>query len=279
MLYPVSICPFPISLSLHSAYLIHSVMFTCLLAGPLIRGRIFLAAAAMFSSVQIRILPMSCESGIEDIAYELRIRPICIEDIAYLYRGYCKSGYCRFVSRILPMSCESGQHLQICRCWHVPGICFSFYSETPQSLPWIHGYIYIYTWIYIYGYIYIYIYGYQVPDTRSARSCQVPDRARYQIVPGTWSCQVPDRARYLIWIRRQIHDAAFDQIHPPRHREHAIPVFYRFCQILETIRIWYVNIRTDPFATLVPKLPKSGYIFWRLYPMSIFGSIHLQHWY
>ena len=24
----------------------------------------------------------------------------------------------------------------------------------------------------------------------------------------------------------------------------------------------YVNIRTDPFATLVPKLPKSGYIFW-----------------
>ena len=44
----------------------------------------------------------------------------------------------------------------------------------------------------------IYIYGYQVPDTRS---CQVPDRARYQIVPGTRSarsCQVPDRARYLI---------------------------------------------------------------------------------
>ena len=29
-----------------------------------------------------------------------------------------------------------------------------------------------------------------VPGTRSARSCQV--------VPGTRSCQVPDRARYLI---------------------------------------------------------------------------------
>ena len=30
---------------------------------------------------------------------------------------------------------------------------------------------------------------------------QIPDRARYQIVPGTRSarsCQVPDRARYLI---------------------------------------------------------------------------------
>jgi hypothetical protein len=27
---------------------------------------------------------------------------------------------------------------------------------------------------------------------------------------------------------------------------------------------------------LVPKLPKSGYIFWMLYPMSIFGSIHLH---
>jgi hypothetical protein len=40
-----------------------------------------------------------------------------------------------------------------------------------------------------------------------------------------------------------------------------------------------VNIRIDPFATLVPKLPKSGYIFWMLYPMSIFGSTHLQHWY
>jgi hypothetical protein len=40
-----------------------------------------------------------------------------------------------------------------------------------------------------------------------------------------------------------------------------------------------VNIRTDPFATLVPKLPKSGYIFWMLNPMSIFGPIHLQHWY
>jgi hypothetical protein len=42
----------------------------------------------------------------------------------------------------------------------------------------------VFIWIYIYVYIYIcvYIYGYQVPDTRS---CQVPDRARYQIVPGT----------------------------------------------------------------------------------------------
>ena len=39
-------------------------------------------------------------------------------------------------------------------------------------------------WIYIYGYIYGYIYI-EIPDTRSARSCQVPDRARYQIVPGT----------------------------------------------------------------------------------------------
>ena len=45
------------------------------------------------------------------------------------------------------------------------------------------------------------------------------------------------------------------------------------------VPIWYVNIRIDPFATLVPKLPKSGYIFWMLYPMSIFGAIHLQHWY
>jgi hypothetical protein len=42
-----------------------------------------------------------------------------------------------------------------------------------------------------------------------------------------------------------------------------------------------VNIRTDPFATLVPKLPTSGYIyiFWMLNPMSIFRPIHLQHWY
>ena len=29
-----------------------------------------------------------------------------------------------------------------------------------------------------------------MPGTRSARSCQVPDRARYLIVPGTRSCQV-----------------------------------------------------------------------------------------
>ena len=52
--------------------------------------------------------------------------------------------------------------------------------------------------MYIYMDMDIYIYGYQLPDTRS---CQVPDRARYQIcqvVPGTRSCQVPDRARYLI---------------------------------------------------------------------------------
>ena len=48
----------------------------------------------------------------------------------------------------------------------------------------------IYIYMYIYMDIYIYIW---IPGTRSARSCQVPDRARYQI------CQVvPGRARYQI---------------------------------------------------------------------------------
>jgi hypothetical protein len=50
---------------------------------------------------------------------------------------------------------------------------------------------------YIYIWIYIYIYGYQVPDTRS---CQVPDRARYQIVPGrARSCQVPEPSSVGRW--------------------------------------------------------------------------------
>ena len=45
-----------------------------------------------------------------------------------------------------------------------------------------NGYIYICIYIWIYMDIYIYM------DTRY----QIPDRARYQIVPGTRSCQVPD---------------------------------------------------------------------------------------
>ena len=43
-------------------------------------------------------------------------------------------------------------------------------------------YIYIFTYIHIYIYIYP---PYTPPGTRSARSCQVPDSARYQIVPET----------------------------------------------------------------------------------------------
>ena len=63
----------------------------------------------------------------------------------------------------------------------------------------------------------------------------------------------------------------------PIHLQHWYPNYqnmdiYSGCYI-------NVNMRVDPFAALVPKLPKSGYIFWVLYPMSIFGSIHLQHWY
>ena len=46
---------------------------------------------------------------------------------------------------------------------------------------YIYEYIYMDIYIWIWIYMDIYIYGYQAPDTRS---CQVPDRARYQIVPG-----------------------------------------------------------------------------------------------
>jgi hypothetical protein len=89
--------------------------------------------------------------------------------------------------------------LQLLRPWQPPSLrcphlasnqtrsrqeaCYACMLKTCGPANHMRRYIYIY--VYIYGYTYIYICGYQVPDTRSARSCQVPDRARYQIVPGT----------------------------------------------------------------------------------------------
>ena len=49
----------------------------------------------------------------------------------------------------------------------------------------------------IYGYIYIWI-----PGTRSARSCQVPDRARYLIEPKKQT-NIQTRKMYIDTYKRQ----------------------------------------------------------------------------
>ena len=78
--------------------------------------------------------------------------------------------------------------------------------------------------IYIYGYIDMYIHGYQVPD--------LPDRARYQIVPGTTvlRCKVLGvercaemRLNASIWIQNRV----LRVLYTFRYREPSKPLFHQ----------------------------------------------------
>ena len=96
----------------------------------------------------------------------------------YIYIHIYIYGYIQLIQLIQlqwPYPCE-----YICQDF----ACAQIWAHAPWCI-WIYMYMYcIYIWIYIY----IWIPGTRfqiVPGTRSARSCQVPDRARYLIVPGT----------------------------------------------------------------------------------------------
>jgi hypothetical protein len=95
---------------------------------------------------------------------------------------------------------------------------------------WIYIYIWIYICIYICGYIWIYIYIW-IPGTRY-QICQVPGRARYQIVPGTifLRCKV-------LWVERcaemklnasiWIHNRVLRVLYTFRYREPSKPLFHQ----------------------------------------------------